>query len=226
MAPDCNHDCLQCVHRVHWRRQSWTPDALSQVCHEYESVKERHRKAMEYHGLLHLQTTDDGDEYDPDEAEKAMDSMPSPQQQCMFFWTPEYEARRQARGRLWSPPMTPNPGEHWASSYSLQPSQRPPTPSSILRRRRRRRSSQPTQAVPLVPAQAPHPVTLYLPQKTQSKVRKSKKPRTSRRPTTRSMKALQEVALDSKRGYIVVQSDKSGRIVSFGEFMDGIIQGP
>ena len=217
MAPGCNHDVLQCIHMVHWRHRSWTSDALSQVCHEYESVKERHRKAMEYHGLLHLQTTDDGDEYDPDEAEKAMNNMPSPQQQCMFFWTPEYEARRQARGRLWSPPITPNPGEH---SYSLQPSQRPPTPSSNLRRRRRRRSSHPTQAGPLVPAQAPYLVKLYLPQ---SKVRKSKKPPTSRRPTTRSMKALQEVALDSKRGHIVVRSDKSGRLVSFGEYMDGII---
>ena len=39
------------------------------------------------------------------------------------------------------------------------------------------------------------------------------------------MKALQEVALDSKKGHIVFRSEKSGRIVSFGEYIDGIIQG-
>lgn len=46
-------------------------------------------------------------EYDVEEAEDIMNSVPSPKQQAYRFWNPDYEARRQARKRLWSPPLTP-----------------------------------------------------------------------------------------------------------------------
>ncbi|KAL8772943.1 MAG: hypothetical protein Q9209_001963 [Squamulea sp. 1 TL-2023] len=193
---------------------------MSRTCDEYERALRR-LDELDAHEIP-LPPVEEQSDYGTEEAENRMNNTPSPNQKDCYYWNPEYEARRQARKRLWSPPLTPDPHEPHRPLYSLQPSQRPPSPSSSRQIRRRRRSSSP-QPGRRVPPQNPKKFTLYLPQKVHSKVRKSKAITTPRRPTTRSMRALEEVALGDKRGYVLVRLDKGGsRITSFGEFMAGI----
>ncbi|KAL8783259.1 MAG: hypothetical protein Q9213_004771 [Squamulea squamosa] len=203
---------------------------MAYTCRGYERLQKRldELEARE----VPLPPVEEQSDYGTEEAENRMNNTPSPNQKDYYYWNPEYEARRQARKLLWSPPLTPDPEEPHRPTYSLQPSQRPPSPPSRRRRRQRRQHSSPPQQnrplhqpVPMVPVQPPKPFTLYLPQKAQSKIRKPKKPTSPRRPTTRSMKALQEVALDHKRRQVVLRSDEGGsRIASFGEYMKGIVQ--
>lgn len=48
-------------------------------------------------------------EVDMEEMEDFMNGVCSPAHRTCCHWTPEYEVRRQARKRLWSPPLTPDP---------------------------------------------------------------------------------------------------------------------
>lgn len=64
--------------------------------------------------------SDNQTEYDVQEAEDIMNKVPSPTHRQYTFWSPEYEARRQARKPFRSPPLTPDPEEPWKHSCSLQ----------------------------------------------------------------------------------------------------------
>ncbi|KAL9609521.1 MAG: hypothetical protein Q9167_005717 [Letrouitia subvulpina] len=196
---------------------------MSLACRGYERMQKRldELEALE----VPLPPVEEQSDYGTEEAENRMNNTPSPNQKDYYYWNPEYEARRQARKVLWSPPLTPDPDEPHRPSYSLQPSQRPPSSPSHRPRRHRQQHSSPRQQnpslyqpVPINPTQPPGSPIRHLPQKAQSKIRKPKRPTMPCRPITRSMKALQEVALDNKRGQVVLRSSKGElRIASFGE---------
>lgn len=146
-------------------------------------------------------------EFDPEEAEDRMNNVRSPLQRTFRYWTPEYEARRQARKRLWSPPLTPTHPN--LPLHSLQPSQRTPSPI------RKRKKPSPFPPRPLNAPRNPGQLQLRLPHTVQHKVRKAK-PVTSHRPVTRSMES-ELVALHSRRkGLVVTGSARDpGHTISF-----------
>ncbi|KAL8724727.1 MAG: hypothetical protein Q9166_007788 [cf. Caloplaca sp. 2 TL-2023] len=150
------------------------------------------------------QFSDNETEYDLEEAEALMNNVPSLKQRLWSYWTPEYEARRQARKRLWSPPYTPDE-ELGEPSYSLQPSQRPPSPSV-----RRYQQSAPNS----------DRLRLRLP-KAQQRVRKARRTvYPTYRPTTRSIQSSAFVSLHDKKGHIVLACDKgTARMASFDEYL-------
>lgn len=217
MAPSCNHEKLECAHFPAWARirktfleRNWTPYSLSNECRHYERELEEGRKLMWEWEHQMEQLSENETEIDPDEAEDLMNNLPSPKHRIYRCWNPEYEARRQARKRLWSPPLTPEPGD---PKYSLQPSQRPPSPR-IRRRNRHQRS--PSQ----YPPQQANPVQLQPPPKGRNKVCKSKQPVKSGRPTTRSMHNLKAVSLHEKKGQVVIGTGGSGSwIATFEQYL-------
>lgn len=222
MAPSCDHDKLQCIHMASWPKalhpNPWTPHRLAIDCRSYEESQEQvHEMIRQYYQTEAL--SDNETEVDMEEAEDVMNNLPSPKQTTSIFWTPEYQARREARKRLWSPPLTPPlPG---LPQYSLQPSQRPPSP------RRRRRQSSPNRNLPK-PSSPPSssPIQLQLPPSSRSnKVRKKKPTSPPHRPTTRSMKSSKLLSLHSRRGLVEVMSAAGqGRSTTFEQYLkDGII---
>ncbi|KAI4282893.1 MAG: hypothetical protein L6R38_002587 [Xanthoria sp. 2 TBL-2021] len=140
--------------------------------------------------------SDNETEIDPEEAEDELNNLPSPKQKMSCLWTPEYQARREARRRLWSPPITPPmPGFR---DYSLQPSQRPPPPT------RRRPSPSRNLPPPSVPPLPSH-FQLQLPSKARpNKVRKPRPVPRLHRPTTRSMKSSSLLSLHLRKGLVEI----------------------
>ena len=203
MASICDHGRLQCVHMSSWPKalhpDTWDPHLLDVECRDYkESQKEAQEMIRKYCQPEPL--SDNETEVDMEEAEDVMNRLPSPLQQTSCFWTPEYQARREARRRLWSPPLTPP--FSGTSSHSLQLSQCPPS-SQPLRQlssrshNRQRPSSPPTSA---------H-IQLHLPSTiSQNKVCKPKPISQLRRPTTRSMKPSSLLSLHLRRGHVQVTS--------------------
>ena len=121
-----------------------------------------------------------------------MNNLPSPRQKSSPFWNPQYQARREARRRLWSPPITPPlPGIRY---YSLQPSQRAPSatprPSSPARNLR-------PPDFPHLPPDFP----LQLPPKPRHNAICKSRPH---RPITRSMKASSLMSLHLRKGWVEI----------------------
>ncbi|KAL9098837.1 MAG: hypothetical protein Q9163_005573 [Psora crenata] len=161
-------------------------------------------------------------EYDQEEAENLMNNAPSPKQRLYCYWNPEYEARRQARKRLWSPPLTPDPDEPWRPSHSLQPSQRRPSPPPSHHQQR----SSPHPPLLQTSPQTSDQFWLRLPSKAQSKVRKAKKAAILRRSSTRSRNSSKLVSLHDRKGHVLVWSGKGrSRITSFEEYISSLSQG-
>ncbi|CAL8585132.1 hypothetical protein XPA_010712 [Xanthoria parietina] len=136
--------------------------------------------------------TDHETDVDPQEAEDEMNNLPSPRQKSSPFWNPQYQARREARRRLWSPPITPPlPGIRY---YSLQPSQRAPSatprPSSPARNLR-------PPDFPHLPPDFP----LQLPPKPRHNAICKSRPH---RPITRSMKASSLMSLHLRKGWVEI----------------------
>lgn len=208
MAPSCNHEILYCVHMTSWpkmcQQDTWTSRRLSIECRDYERSLELIRARINEHQPEIF--SDNETEVDMEEAEDYMNNLPSPKQHMSCLWTPEYQARRQARKRLWSPPLTPPMAG--MPSYSLQPSQRLPTPT---RRRqphpaRRQPSASRTHPPPSPPHLSHHP-QLHLPPKAQhSKIRKARPPPRLHRPITRSMKPTNLLSLHNRKGRLEVWS--------------------
>lgn len=221
MAPSCNHEEIKCVHFPAWSRirhslseREWTPYSLSVECDSYEkSLEEGRKMTWEWEHQMEW-LSENETEVDPDEAEDVMNNVPSPRHREYCCWNPEYEARRQARKRLWSPPLTPETGD---PKYSLQPSQRPPSP------RIRRRHRHPPSSPPSLP-QASDQFQLHLPPKAQYKVRKSTKTAHPRRPITRSMRTLKAVSLHNRKDQVVIEFGDSGpRTASFAQYLESIL---
>lgn len=148
-----------------YAKEPWTPRSLSYECTSYEAQMER---LEQYHQEIQPgQLSENETEYDPEEAEALMNNVPSPRHQLWSSWTPAYEARRQARKRFWSPPYTPDE-ELGQPSYSLQPSQRRPSPT--VRRHRSALRFQPTS--PSSPQSADQ-LLLRLPPKAERRIRKA-----------------------------------------------------
>lgn len=199
MAPSCNHDQLECVYKSMWARpfnaDTWDSRRLALECRDYEAGN---REAWEM--FLKGQPeplTDSETTMDPEDVEDELNNLPSPKQKMSYLWTPEYQARREARRRLWSPPFTPPmPGFH---DYSLQPSQRPP-PTTRPRSTRRRPSPSRNRAPPL----STH-FQLQLPSKARpTKVRKPGPSRGLHRPTTRSMKSSSLLSLPLRKDLVEI----------------------
>ncbi|KAL8768229.1 MAG: hypothetical protein Q9209_005459 [Squamulea sp. 1 TL-2023] len=168
------------------------------------------------------QFSDNETEYDVEEAEALMNNDPSPKHRQCCYWTPEYEARRQARKRLWSPPYTPDE-ELGLPTYSLQPSQRPPSPS--IRHPRRQRSTAHIQPTNPSPPQNTDRMRLRLPPKAEARVRKARQTLyCPRRPTTRSIQSSAFVSLHNKRGHVVLASGGGApRIARFDEYLGSLL---
>ena len=221
MTPSCDHDKLHCAHMASWPRaldpNPWTPRRLALECCSYKKSQEQVHEMIRQHQSVPA-LSDNETEVDPEEAEDFMNNLPSPKQTMSIFWTPEYQARREARKRLWSPPLTPPlPG---LPKYSLQPSQRSPPP------RRCRRQSSPGRNRPKSssPSTSPH-IQLQLPPKGRhNKVRKTQPRPRPHRPTTRSMKSSKLLSLHSRRGLVEITSATGqGHSVTFEQCLkDGI----
>ncbi|KAL8727592.1 MAG: hypothetical protein Q9166_005941 [cf. Caloplaca sp. 2 TL-2023] len=179
-----------------------------------QAVEERDRQAAE------AAISENETEVDTDEMEDFMNNLRSPVHRTCCHWTLEYEARRQARKRLWSPPLTPDPAQ--PHQYSLQPSQRPPSPTPPPMPLQKPSSS------PLRPPQAAksHRRHLEEPRTAQHRVRKNRRLATFRRPTTRSTHSI-PVSLHDRKGYVVIGSVKDdGNIASFEEYLgEGLQRG-
>ncbi|KAL8712078.1 MAG: hypothetical protein Q9220_003511 [cf. Caloplaca sp. 1 TL-2023] len=175
----------------------WTAYSLARECFDYEeSQKQTQEMIRQYREMPAL--SDNETEVDMEEAEDYMNNLPSPKQTMSIFWTPEYQARREARKRLWSPPLTPPlPG---MPTHSLQPSQR--TPPS--KRRRRQSSPSPNRQNPTSPAASSHIQLQRPPEGRHNKIRKTKPSPRPRRPTTRSMKSSRLLSLHSQKGLVTV----------------------
>lgn len=221
MMPSCNHDKLQCAHKATWPRwtqpETWDSYRLALECRGYEeSQKQAHEMIRRYCQPEPL--TDNETEVDPEEAEDEMNNLPSPLQTHSRFWTTEYQAQREARKRLWSPPLTPPlPG---MPTHSLQPSQRDP-PS---RRRHRQSSPARNRPKPSSPSTSPH-IQLQLPPKGRhNRIRKTQPSPRPHRPTTRSMKYSKLLSLHSRRGLVnVTSATGQGHSVTFEQCLkDGI----
>ncbi|KAI4127653.1 MAG: hypothetical protein LQ338_003101 [Usnochroma carphineum] len=207
----CDHAAGQCVYSL------WPPINPNSVVLEYgldlqhreyeanlKEMKEKIERQQAEAAVSENET-----EVDPEEQEDFMNSLRSPQHRHCSWWTPEYEARRQARKGLWSPPHTPDPGHR--QLYSLQPSQRPPPPPRSPTRR-----PKPSK----LPVEKPQPSQLEQPHPAQHKVRKNKRVATSRRPTTRSMESSQPVSLHGRKGHVITWSAKDGQVVtSFNDYV-------
>lgn len=222
MAPSCNHDKLQCAHKATWPKwtqpETWTSYRLALTCREYEE-SQRQTQEMIYQHQSMPALSDNETEVDPEEAEDKMNNLPSPFQTHSRFWTPEYQARREARKRLWSPPFTPPLSG--IPKYSLQPSQRPPPPGP----RRRQPSPARNPPKPSLPLTSSHIQLKLSPNSRFNRVRKSKPNLPPHRPTTRSMKSSKLLSLHARRGLVeVVSTAGQGRSTTFEQCMkDGII---
>ena len=204
MAPSCNHDQLRCSNLRSWPKDlqpnPWEVHRLDRECRGYQESNQEFWDMIRQHQPEPL--TDHETDVDPQEAEDEMNNLPSPKQKRSPFWTPQYQARREARRRLWSPPITPPiPG---IRDYSLQPSQRPPsaTPRPSSPARNLRPPDFPLQLPPKPPHNAIH---------------KSR----PHRPITRSMKASSLLSLHLRKGWVEITSP-AGRSssVTFIQCMD------
>ncbi|KAL8784031.1 MAG: hypothetical protein Q9213_004220 [Squamulea squamosa] len=168
------------------------------------------------------QFSDNETEYDVEEAEAWMNNVPSPKHRQWSYWTPEYEARRQARKRLWSPPYTPDE-ELGLPTYSLQPSQRLPSPG--IRRPRRQRSTAHIQLTNPSPPHSADGMRLRLPPKAAARVRKARQTLYPPcRPTTRSVKSSAFVSLHDKKGHVMLASGGgAARIAKFDEYLGSLL---
>ncbi len=165
------------------------------------------------------QLSDNETEYDFDleDAEADMNNLPSPTHRLSSYYTAEYEARRQARKHLWSPPYTPDP-DLVQPSYSLQPSQRTPSPTI----RRHQPSPSPFQRTSIPPSSQPaHQLRLRHPLKAKQRLpRVQPTLRSVRRPMTRSIHSAEFISLHNKKGFVVVPSAKGeARIASYNEYL-------
>ena len=209
-----------------WRRRgahlkSWDSHLLTVECRAYEKSSEQADKMIRRH-CQPEPLTDNETEIDPEEQEDEMNNLPSPIQKGSRFWTPEYQARRQARKRLWSPPFTPPwPG---GREYSLQPSQRPP-PS---KRRCQRPAPSRDHPLPSSPPSSSY-IQLQLPSKRpNNKVHKSQsksKPKgiaQPHRPTTRAIKSSNLLSLHLRKGHVEVTSLATGQThsVAFEQYLE------
>ena len=201
----CNHKDGKCTFYhdvVHWvwanPRLPPTEQELDKLHNQRVAEGEQMMREWEEGAL-----TENSTQVDPNEQEDDLNNLPSPMHRECRFWNPEYEARRQARKRLWSPPLTPEPGI--PPSYSLQPSQRPPSP--------RRRTSHSAPSKPQIQrADRSLPIK---PRPAQYKVAKARQLPTNSRPATRSTKPPKFASLHDRKGYVLVRSAKnSSRIVS------------
>ena len=203
MTLSCNHDQRECVNLKIWptwmNAGAWSPRRLTTQCRGYEESKkqtwEHIRRYCQPETL-----TDNETEFDPEEIEDEMNNLPSPKQQMHYLWTPEYQARREARKRLWSPPLTPPlPG---MPSYPLQPSQRPPT----LTRRRSLLHNKTGQSL-RSPSHPPSSIQLHLPPKPQrGRICKARAVTQHHRPITRSMKSSNSSSLHTGKGRVKITS--------------------
>ncbi|KAL8691109.1 MAG: hypothetical protein Q9224_004251 [Gallowayella concinna] len=222
MAPSCNHQKLQCAHKATWPKwtqpETWTSYRLALTCHEYEESQRQTQEMIQQHQSMPA-LSDNETEVDPQEAEDEMNNLPSPLHTHSRFWTPEYQAQREARKRLWSPPLTPPLSG--MPKYSLQPSQRPPPP----RPRPRQLSPARTPPKPTSPSTSPH-IQLQLPPNSRfNRVRKYKPHSPPHRPTIRSMKTSEQLSLHVPRGLVEVLSTAGqGRSTTFEQCLkDGIV---
>ena len=196
MAPFCNHDQLKCSNLKSWPKDlqpnPWEVHRLDRECRGYEESNHEFGDMIRQHQPEPL--TDHETDVDPQEAEDEMNNLPSPKQKRSPFWTPQYQARREARRRLWSPPITPPiPG---IRHYSLQPSQRPP--SAIPRLSSQTRNLRPPSFPHLPPD-----FRLQLPPKPRHNAICKPRPH---RPITRSMKASSLPSLHLRKGWVEVTS--------------------
>lgn len=217
MALSCKHEKLECVHMSAWpekiRLQAWTARRLSLECRGYEDSVSQMQHLIQHTAPEPL--SDNETEYDIQEAEDTMDSVPSPIHRQYSFWNSEYEARRQARKRYRSPPISPDPDESWRPLHSLQPShyllhhQQRHSRHSISTRCSASRVPDPLQ--PSFPLQIQH-----------STISKAKPTTLLRRPTTRSMKSSHLLSLHIRKGYVVVRS-VTGRsyMATFKSYLEG-----
>lgn len=194
----CNHDQHQCVHMERFgafHPETWSRAHLASTCEGYERTLAHNLEMLRRDQPEPL--TDHETEVDPEEAEDEMNNLPSPNHTHSRFWTPEYQARREARRRLWSPPLTPPmPG---LRDYSLQPSQRPPPTTP-------RRPTPPLKRHPpfFLP---PTDFQLQPPPKTPpSRVRKVRPVHRAYRPITRSMKSSKLLSLHLRKGLVNIIS--------------------
>ena len=204
MASFCNHDQLKCSNLKSWPKDfqpnPWEVHRLDRECRGYEESNHEFGDMIRQHQPGPL--TDHETDVDPQEPEDEMNNLPSPKQKRSPFWTPQYQARREARRRLWSPPITPPmPG---IRHYSLQPSQRPP--SATPRPSSRARNLRPPDFRLQQPPKSPHNAI--------------RKPR-PHRPITRSMKASSLLSLHLRKGLLEITSP-AGRSssVSFTQCME------
>ena len=189
MAPSCNHDKLECANLRSWPKDlqpnPWEVHRLDKECRGYEESNQEFGDMLRQHQPEPL--TDHETEVDPQEAEDEMNNLPSPKQKSSPFWTLQYQARREARRRLWSPPITPPiPG---IRDYSLQPSQRPP-------------SATPRPSSP-APNLRPPDFRLQPPPKPRHNAICKSRPH---RPITRSMKASSLLSLHLRKGWVEITS--------------------
>ncbi|KAL8764726.1 MAG: hypothetical protein Q9209_007911 [Squamulea sp. 1 TL-2023] len=217
MRETCDHQASVC-----WLKPplSWgigfsppTPAELEQLHRKEEAKFKAIMDEINDNAAEHLSET--STQVDPEEQEDFMNDCPSPTHKYIRFWNPEYEARRQARKRLWSPPFTPEPGASYPRP-SLQPSQRAATPVMSHRSPSpfpwsRRNESPPSDSAHQPPMRS-HPA--------RQKVSKATRSVPAHRPLTRSMKLLKPVALSNHKGRVVVGSskDKNRHIASFQDF--------
>ncbi|KAL8921379.1 MAG: hypothetical protein Q9172_004043 [Xanthocarpia lactea] len=212
---NCNHKDGKCTfyhNEVHcvWANPQPPPteeelDTLhnQHVAEWDQMIREREEGAL----------TENSTQVDPEEQEDGMNNMPSPYHTHSRFWNPEYEARRQARKRLWSPPLTPESGG--LPYHSLQPSQRPPSPQ-------RRRPRSPSSKPQVEGADVSGPIK---PRSAQYKVAKARPPPTHSRPATRSTKPPKLASLHHRKGYVVVRSAKnSSRIVLNEMYLEALLK--
>ncbi|KAL8678593.1 MAG: hypothetical protein Q9186_005055 [Xanthomendoza sp. 1 TL-2023] len=124
MAPSCNHEKLQCAHKATWPKwtqpETWTSYRLALTCCEYEESQRQTQEMIHQHQSMPA-LSDNETEVDPQEAEDEMNNLPSPIHTHSRFWTPEYQAQRDARKRLWSPPLTPPSSAAAPSQQQIQP---------------------------------------------------------------------------------------------------------
>lgn len=91
-------DRLPTFKRTHFPVSEESSRAYAAAAHRRKEAEER---------ILQEAADRSETEFNSDEMEEAMDDCPSPRHKSFCHWTPEYEARRQAKRRPPSPPPTP-----------------------------------------------------------------------------------------------------------------------
>ncbi|KAI4227651.1 MAG: hypothetical protein L6R40_008196 [Gallowayella cf. fulva] len=105
------------------QQDTYTRNRLSFECRSYERTKEMIWAEINKHQPETF--SDNETEVDMEEPEDYLNNLPSPKQRTCWLWSPEYQARREARKRLWSPPLTPpgvgGPHTPYSPVNTLQP---------------------------------------------------------------------------------------------------------